>query len=171
MPYNRVFLLLMGFLVGKTFQELINDALVDIKEIEPWDLEDELAANPEILLLDIREPDEFDGAFLKNSIHTPRGTLEQACEWDFAETIPELVKARQRPVLVVCRSGNRSVLAALTLKMLGFENPMSLKLGVKGCNDSDVPLYNKAGEEVDPDWADEFFNPPVADEQLSANNK
>lgn len=155
--------------MAKTFKQLIADALTDIDEIFPWDLEEQLEKVPETLLLDIREPDEFDGAHLANSIHVPRGILEQACEWDYAETIPELVNARERPIIVICRSGNRSVLAALTMKMLGYENLTSLKMGVKGCNDSDIQLLNKAGEEADPDWADAFFNPPVAKEQLSAN--
>ncbi len=43
---------------------------------------------------------------------------------------------------------------------MGYENVTSLKTGIKGSNDADIPLLNKAGEEVDPDWADEFFNPP-----------
>jgi len=155
--------------MAKTFNDLIADALTEIDELFPWDLEEHLENHPETLLLDIREPDEFDGAHLKNSIHVPRGILEQACEWDYAETIPELVNARERPVLVICRSGNRSVLAALTMKLLGFKNLMSLKMGVKGCNDSDIALINKAGEVADPDWADEFFNPEVRGDQLSAN--
>ncbi len=156
--------------MAKTFNELVADALTEIDEILPWDLEAHLENNPETLLLDIREPDEFDGAHLKNSIHVPRGILEQACEWDYAETIPELVNARERPVLVICRSGNRSALAALTMKLLGYKKLASLKMGVKGCNDSDVVLFNQAGKEADPDWADGFFNPEVRDDQLSANN-
>jgi len=155
--------------VSKTFNDLIADALTEIDEVFPWDLETLLENQPETLVLDIRELDEFDGAHLKNSMHVPRGILEQACEWDYAETVPELVNARERPVLVVCRSGNRSALAALTMKMLGYKNLASLKMGVKGCNDSDVVLFNQAGEEADPDWADEFFNPEVRDDQLSAN--
>ncbi len=154
--------------MSKTFNDLISDALNDINEILPWDLEEYLEKTPDALLLDIREPEEFAGAHLENSIHAPRGILEQSCEWDYAETIPELVNARERPVIVICRSGNRSVLAALTMKMLGYKNLTSLKLGIKGCNDSDITLYNGAGEEADPDWADEFFNPPVRDDQLSA---
>jgi len=155
--------------MSKTFNELIVDALTEIDEVFPWDLEDFLEKQPETLLLDIREPEEFDGAHLKNSIHVPRGILEQACEWDYAETVPELVNARERPVLVICRSGNRSVLAALTMKMMGYNNLTSLKMGVKGCNDSDIALFNKAGDEADPDWADTFFNPEIRDDQLSAN--
>ena len=156
--------------MAKTFNELIADAISEgVEEIFPWDLEDFQAENPNAILLDIREQDEFDGAHIKDTLHVPRGILEQACEWDYAETVPELVKARDKPVLVICRSGNRSALAALTMKMLGFQKPISLKLGIKGCNESDIPLINKAGEEVDPDWADTFFNPTVSAEQLSAN--
>lgn len=156
--------------MANTFNDLIAAAISQgIEEIFPWDLDDFISENPDALLLDIREQDEVDGAYLKDTIHVPRGILEQSCEWDYAETIPELVKARDKPVLVICRSGNRSVLAALTLKMLGYKKPMSLKLGIKGCNESDIPLINKEGEEVDPEWADEFFNPKVSEEQLSVN--
>lgn len=159
-----------GDSMAETFNDLIDAALKQgVKEIFPWDVEDFIAESPDAVLLDIREQDEFDGAHIKDTHHVPRGILEQSCEWDYAETIPELVKARKKPILVICRSGNRSVLAAQTMIMLGYEDVTSLKTGVKGWNDSDLPLINKDGLPADPDWADEFFNPPVSDEQLSAN--
>ena len=154
--------------MAKTFNNLIDDALAQgVDEVFPWDVEDFLSDNPDALLLDIREPDEFDGAHIENSLHVPRGILEQACEWDYAETVPELVNAREKPVLIICRSGNRSILAGLTMKMLGFDNVVSLKTGVKGWNDSDLPLINKDGKDADPDWVDGFINPKVRDDQLS----
>jgi len=154
--------------MAKTFNELIEDALAEgVKEIFPWDVEDFLEQNPDALLLDIREQDEYDGAHIKDTYHAPRGILEQSCEWDYSETIPELVRARKKPVLVICRSGNRSVLAAQTMMLLGYEDVTSLKTGIKGWNDSDLPLENAAGLPADPDWADGFFNPPVQEEQLS----
>ena len=155
-----------------TFKELVDDALTSyIDEIFPWDVEDFIEKNPDTLMLDIREHDEFDGAYIENSLHVPRGILEQSCDWDYAETVPELVKARQRPIIAVCRSGNRSVLAALTMTLMGYEHVISLKTGIKGWNDSDLPLLNKAGEDVDPDWADEFINPPIREDQLAVNNQ
>jgi rhodanese-related sulfurtransferase len=158
--------------VTKKFNDLIVDALVsDVSELFPWNLNDKLVQEPKTLLLDIRESDEFAGAHIANSLHVPRGILEQACEWNYAETIPELVNARQRPVIVICRSGNRSVLAAQTLKRLGYEHAFSLKTGIKGWNDADLPLLDVANEPVDPDWAEVFFNPPVSDEQLAPNNR
>ncbi len=151
----------------KTFNQLIADALPAIKEIFPWDLEEMLEENPDLMLVDVREADEFEFGHIKNSLSVPRGILETACEWNYAETIPTLVKARKDPVIVICRSGNRSVLAAYTMHLLGYENVYSLKTGVKGWNDSDAPLFDKNGNEVDPDEADAFFNPPISKEQLA----
>ncbi len=153
--------------MAKTFNDLIANALTQgVKEIFPWDVEDFQQESSEVILLDIREPEEFEGAHIENSIHVPRGILEQACEWNYAETIPELVNARDKPVLVICRSGNRSVLAGQTMMALGYKNITSLKTGVKGWNDSDLPLVDSKGSEADADWADVFFNPEVRDDQL-----
>ncbi len=153
--------------MAKTFKELIADALQKgVDELFPWDLEEQLEQEPDTILLDVREQDEYDGAHIDASMHVPRGILEQACEWNYAETIPELVNARNRPVVVICRSGNRSVLAAENMRKLGYKNVTSLKTGIKGWNDSDMPLINKDGQEVDPDWADEYFNPPVREDQM-----
>lgn len=155
-----------------TFNEFIETALTQgVKEIFPWDVEDFIAKHSDVILLDIREQDEFDGAHIKNTQHVPRGILEQSCEWDYAETIPELVRARKSPILLICRSGNRSVLAALTMLLMGYENVTSLKTGIKGWNDSDLPLMNKDGKKADPDWADGFFNPSVREDQLSENQE
>ncbi|HIO93692.1 MAG TPA: rhodanese-like domain-containing protein [Leucothrix mucor] len=153
--------------MAKTFKQLIADILPEIEELFPWDLEELLEKNNNTLLVDIREIDEFESAYIKDSLHVPRGILESACDWGYADTIPELVNARERPVIVICRSGNRSALAAFTMQLMGYSNVTSLQTGIKGWNDSDLPLLDAKGESVDPDWADEFFNPPVREEQLS----
>lgn len=149
----------------KTFTQLIADALPSIKEIYPWDLEEMLENNPELLLVDIREPKEFEFGHIKNALHVPRGILEAACDWNYTDTIPHLVEARKEPVVVICRSGNRSVLAAHTMKQMGYEDVYSLKTGVKGWNDSDGALFNSDGQPVDPDEADAELSPPVSKEQ------
>ncbi|MEJ2620479.1 MAG: rhodanese-like domain-containing protein [Candidatus Thiodiazotropha sp.] len=151
----------------KNFLNLISDCLGEVEEIMPWDLEERLEANPDLLIVDVREPYEYDAMHIENSILAPRGILESACEWDYEETIPELVKARQREVVVVCRSGYRSVLAASSLKMLGFENVVSLKTGLRGWNDFEQPLVDVAGKAVDIDDADDYFTPNLREDQLS----
>lgn len=149
----------------KTYQQLIEECLQTVKEIFPWDLEEKLEAGDDPILLDIREPDEFNAMRIKNSINVPRGILEQSCEWDFEETIPDLVKARDREIIVICRSGNRSVLAAYTMQQMGYENTASLKTGLKGWTDYEQPLVNNENQEVDIDDADEYFASKVKPEQ------
>ena len=93
----------------KRYADLLADALQRVREIQPWDLTRQLARDRPPLLLDVREPAEFALARIPGSINVPRGVLEQACEWDFEETVPELAGRKERPIVVVCRSGNRSI--------------------------------------------------------------
>ncbi len=74
------------------FIELIRDCMTDVKEIMPWDMEERMADNPSLLVVDVREPYEFDAMHIPGSLNVPRGILESACEWDYEETEPELVK-------------------------------------------------------------------------------
>ncbi|MEW7977189.1 MAG: rhodanese-like domain-containing protein [Candidatus Sedimenticola endophacoides] len=147
------------------FLQLIKRCLTDIKEIMPWDLEERMQANPDLLLVDVREPEEFDAMHIDGSLNVPRGILESACEWDYEETEPELVRARHREIVVVCRSGYRSILAANSMQVLGYENVASLKTGLRGWSDFEQPLIAHAGEEVDLDDADEYFTARLREDQ------
>ena len=150
----------------KNFLGLISDCLGDVKEIMPWDLEERMAENPDLMVVDVREPYEFDAMHITDSISAPRGILESACEWDYEETIPELVKARDREIVVVCRSGYRSVLAAFSMHLLGYSNVVSLKTGLRGWNDYEQPLVDKEGKSVDVEAADDYFTPKLREDQL-----
>jgi len=148
-----------------TFNSLIDNCLGDVREIMPWDLASRMEENPDLLLLDVREPYEFDAMHIQGSINVPRGILESACEWDYDETVPELAAARKREVVVICRSGRRSVLAVAAMQQLGFEDAVSLKTGLRGWNDYEEPLVNQTGEVVDSDLADVFFTPKLRPDQ------
>lgn len=147
--------------MAKTYKNLVADALPQIRELFPWELQELLAKQPDSLVVDIREANEFATGSIPNSILVPRGILESACEWGYSDTVPALVKARQQPVVLVCRSGNRSALAALTLQQLGYEQVYSLKTGIRGWNDYELPLVDQHGQLVDGEQADQFLNPPV----------
>jgi rhodanese-related sulfurtransferase len=149
----------------KRYVDLIADALQRVREIKPWDLRDALRSEPPPLVLDVREPGEFAKARIPGSINVPRGVLEQACEWDHDETVPELVNGRSRPIVVVCRSGKRSVLAADTMQQLGFTNVASLAMGMRGWNDFDQPVADAEGRPVDGDDAEARLAPHLRPEQ------
>ena len=150
----------------RNFLELIKDCLTDVREIMPWDMAARVAANPDLLIVDVREPYEFDAMHIEGSINVPRGILESACEWDYEETVPELVEAREREIVVVCRSGYRSILAAHSMQVLGYSNVVSLKTGIRGWKDNEQPLFDKTGASVDLDDADVYFTPALRPDQM-----
>ncbi|RNE92734.1 rhodanese-like domain-containing protein [Marichromatium sp. AB32] len=155
----------------KRFLQLIQHCLTEVREVMPWDLAERLERAPAPLIVDVREPEEFAAMHLPGSINVPRGILESACEWDYEETVPELVEAREREVVVVCRSGNRSVLAAHALQVLGYRQVVSLRLGLRGWKDDDQPLVDAAGTEVAPEAADDYFTPRLRPDQINPERR
>ena len=151
----------------KRYDDLVADALTRVKEIMPWDLSKRLMAGDAPVLLDVREPAEFSLLRIPGSINVPRGVLEQSCEWDYDETIPFLVDGRELEIVVICRSGKRSALAADVMQQMGFVNVVSLKTGVRGWNDFEQPLVDAGGNMVDGDSADEQLGPHLKPEQFS----
>lgn len=150
----------------KTFATLVADALPQVREVMPWDVEEMLAENPDLMLVDIREEDEYAIGHIQHALLVPRGILETACDWGYAETIPELVRARDKPIVLICRSGNRTALAAVVMQLMGYKEVYSMKTGIRGWNDYELPLFDNEGVQVDIDEAEEGFNPPVRPEQM-----
>lgn len=128
-----------------------------VPEVYSWDVEETLETNPSALILDIREPCEFDKAHIKGSLLVPRGVLEAAVDLGFEETVEKLVEARDKEVIVVCRSGVRSVLAAKTLQLMGFNNVKSLKAGLRGWDDAGYALFNKQEKEITEEESEKYF--------------
>jgi rhodanese-related sulfurtransferase len=149
----------------KRYADLLADALQRVREIQPWDLTKELVRDRPPLVLDVREPAEFAQLQIPGSINVPRGVLEQACEWDYEETVPVLAGRQAPSIVVVCRSGNRSLLAADVMRQMGFAGVVSLKTGVLGWNDFEQPLVDGEGRAVDADEAERRLVPQLRPEQ------
>lgn len=155
----------------KTFAQLAEEAAPFINEMMPWDMEDHLKQYPDTLIVDIREAHEYDTMHIADSLNVSRGILENACEWNFEETEPELVEARKKPVILVCRSGNRTALATYTLKQMGYENISSLKTGLRGWNDYELPLVDIEEKPVDIIDGDRYFANKILSYQRDPANK
>lgn len=149
-----------------TFRALVEACRRDVGEIYPWDLADAVTRKDNLLLLDIREPYEYATLRIRDSINIPRGVLEPSCEYGYEETLPDLVSARDSDIVLICRSGNRSLLAGLVMQQLGYSKVRSLATGLKGWNDYDQPLYDSLGQLVDGDAAEQILSPPLRPEQL-----
>ena len=141
----------------KTFKEIVDEARKEVNELFPWDVEERRSRNSEVLILDIREECDFSAYHIKHSMLVPRGILETACEDEYEDSVPELINSRDREIIVICRSGNRSVLAAQTMQWMGYTNVTSMKTGLRGWNDYELPLYNVNHDELDPDDVEEML--------------
>ncbi len=147
--------------------DLVASALKNIEELFPWDLEEALQSNPDTLLLDVREANEFSAMHIRNSINVPRGILESACEYDYEDTVPHLVEARNHAIVVICRSGKRSALAADVMRQLGYINAKSLKTGLRGWSDYELEMINANGDVISEDDSEVYFTARLRPEQLS----
>ena len=154
-----------------TFRDFVEACQREVEELYPWDLADALTRGEPLLLIDIREPYEFAALNIAGSINVPRGILEPTCDYGYEETLPELVEARNAPIVLICRSGNRSLLAGSVMKQMGFRNVRSLATGLKGWNDYNQALVNEQRDTIDADVAETILSPPLRPEQLGPKRR
>lgn len=142
----------------KTFKKIVAEASESINEIMPWDVEQRINENETLLIVDIREECEFSRFHIKDSLLVPRGILETACEKEYEDAVEDLVNGRDREIVLICRSGNRSVLGTQMLQTMGFSNISSLKTGLRGWNDYELPLFDSKEKLLDPDEVEELLS-------------
>jgi rhodanese-related sulfurtransferase len=82
-------------------------------------------------LVDVREQIEWNEGHLPDAVHLPRGYLEPRIE----EAVPD----KQRPVLLCCASGVRSLLAAETLLHMGYAQLISMAGGCTAWKSAGLP--------------------------------
>jgi len=98
----------------KTAAELVAEAKARATTCTPAEAAARLAEDPELLLVDLREPPEHAQAKIGRAALVPRGVLEFQIE--------KLAPDRRQPILLHCGSGGRAALAARSLAELGYEN-------------------------------------------------
>jgi rhodanese-related sulfurtransferase len=106
---------------------IVASAKAEIREVQPDELAGLMVAGA--VLLDVREHDELvsDG-MIPGGVHAPRGLLEWCVDPQSATFIKALDP--ERPVVVYCRSGNRSALAAQVMEKMGYSHVTSLQGGI-----------------------------------------
>ena len=88
--------------------------------------------NDDALVLDVREDKEFAAGHIPKAKHIPLGQL--------ANRIKELDKFKGKPVLVTCRSGQRSARACGMLKKAGFETVYNQAGGIIAWERANLPV-------------------------------
>ncbi|MCP3857807.1 MAG: molybdopterin-synthase adenylyltransferase MoeB [Actinomycetia bacterium] len=103
-----------------SFRELLATAKAEIREIDTAQADVD-RHGPGAVVLDVREPDEYEQGAIPGSIHIPRGQLES--------NIENRVHDRATPLIVFCAGGVRSAFAAQTLAQLGYTDVVSVDGG------------------------------------------
>jgi molybdopterin/thiamine biosynthesis adenylyltransferase/rhodanese-related sulfurtransferase len=103
-----------------TFRDLLTRTKAEIREVTTAEA-DELRQRPGAVVLDVREPDEYEQGAIPGALHIPRGQLEGSIEGK----VPD----HDAPLVVHCASGVRSAFAARTLAELGYSDVVSVAGG------------------------------------------
>src|ERR1700722_14975830 len=109
---------------------MLADAKAAVREVEPAEAEEELGRDKAVVL-DVREPDEYEQGALPGAVHIPRGTLETSVEGKIPDKTSHGV--------VYCAGGTRSAFAAKTLQDLGYSDVASVVGGFNRWKDEGRP--------------------------------
>ena len=120
----------------KTAEEIVRSAKAQVESIRPEDAAGEVG-QANAVLVDVREAEEWQNGHIDGAIPAPRGLLEF-----FADPTNPRHKQGLEPgrrVIVVCASGARASLAALTLKDMGYQDVAVLDGGLKAWTTAGLP--------------------------------
>jgi molybdopterin/thiamine biosynthesis adenylyltransferase/rhodanese-related sulfurtransferase len=116
--------------MAKTSKNILDEARAQIKSID-IDEARRMLEKPGTVLLDVREGDEWRQGHIPQAVGIPRGFLELRVE----EKVPD----HKTPVILQCASGTRSLLAARSLREMGYENVYNLTGGFNAWKDRGLP--------------------------------
>lgn len=115
----------------KSYQQIVNEALQTVPEVAPADLQSRLSGGEQIVVIDVREPEEFARGKIPGAYTIPRGVLEMQVDG----RLP-----RESTVVLYCGAGGRSALAAKSLADMGYENVVNLQGGWGAWVNSGLPV-------------------------------
>ncbi|PAP75714.1 rhodanese-like domain-containing protein [Rubrivirga marina] len=113
------------------FLALVDAARAEITETDPATVRQRMEAGEDMVLVDVREPDEWDRGHLPGAVAMPRGVLERDIEAAFPDP--------DAPLVLYCGGGYRSALAARALEQMGYANVRSMDGGWRAWTEAGYP--------------------------------
>lgn len=121
----------------RSFRDLVNEAKQQIREVTPEEVERMSNVASSLLVVDVREKDDYEAGHLPDAVSIPRGALEM--------NIDDHTTDEERPIVLYCGGGSRSSLSALTLQQMGYRNVMSLTGGFRAWKEAGRPVETDEG--------------------------
>jgi rhodanese-related sulfurtransferase len=112
------------------FEKLVAEAKKNITEISPEEAAAKLQ-NGEVVIVDVRDKDEWEEEHIPHAINLSRGTIEL----DIEEKVPD----PKAVIITHCGGGGRSALAAESLQKMGYKNVRSMAGGLKAWKAAGLP--------------------------------
>ena len=116
----------------KTLKDMLAEARQVIPEQGPQELKRRIDADEPLVLVDVRDPDEYRDGAIEPATNISRGFLEFRIGTAAADP--------KTPIVLYCQSGLRSMLAAKALHDLGYENVTNLQGGFQKWAQSGLPV-------------------------------
>jgi len=116
---------------AEKFLALVNDAKKRIKETNVADMKRRMDVGENIVLVDVREENEWAQGHLPGAIHLGKGIIER----DIEQRVPDM----GAKIVLYCGGGFRSALTADNLQKMGYTNVESMDGGWKGWIGAGLP--------------------------------
>lgn len=118
---------------------LVARAKATIKECSVTEVRDSLSSDT--LIIDVREPAEYQKGHIPAAILLPRGLLEFEIHGLIEQALSDQISAAEdQPMLLYCGTGGRSALAAESMASLGYRNVRSMAGGIIAWAAAKLPL-------------------------------
>ena len=109
---------------------MVEDALTSLDQITVEEFGNMMESEEMFILLDVRTAEEHNVGYIPGSVIMPRGVLEfRIASEEIWEEEGMYVPLKEDPIVIYCKKGNRSALAAMSLKKLGYSNILVLDGG------------------------------------------
>ena len=119
----------------KSVAQFLSEASAAVPFMAMDELARRLSKRPnDLIVIDVREKDQFDAGHLPGAMHMPRGQLELRVNDAFPDPTVRII--------AVCEFGKISTLAAATLRSLGFMHAAALDGGMKAWRDAGFAIEN-----------------------------
>ncbi len=128
---NWYLFLALGLVLYLLVVPILRQRLAGIRNLAPAEAI-QLMNREDGVVVDVCEPQEFAAGHIAKALNVPLSNLKAR--------VTELEKYRGRPVILTCRSGNRSLKAAFQLHRAGFAKVYSLAGGITAWQNANLPV-------------------------------
>jgi rhodanese-related sulfurtransferase len=113
------------------FLKLVQDAKQRVKETNVPDVKKRIDAGERLILVDVREDNEWAQGHLPGAVHMGKGVIER----DIEKQVPDV----HTKLILYCGGGFRSALVADNLQKMGYTNVESMDGGWRGWTEAGLP--------------------------------